>query len=73
MPAIMISVFVAFTLGGSLAIKIMGFTLAVAVLIDATLVRMITGPALLQLAGDWNWWPWGLAESKVSAADELSS
>jgi uncharacterized membrane protein YdfJ with MMPL/SSD domain len=29
-------------------------------LIDATVVRMIVGPALLQLAGDWNWWPLGL-------------
>ena len=31
-----------------------------AVLIDATVVRMVVGPALLQLAGDWNWWPFGL-------------
>jgi RND superfamily putative drug exporter len=38
-----------------------GFTMAVAVLIDATLVRIVIGPALLRLAGDWNWWPWGLA------------
>jgi len=66
--AIMISVFAAFTLGGFLAIKMMGFTLAVAVLIDATLVRMIIGPALLQLAGDWNWWPWGLAGSNSGGA-----
>ena len=35
----------------------LGFALAVAVLIDATLVRMVIGPALLQLAGRWNWWP----------------
>lgn len=66
--AIMISVFAAFTLGGFLAIKMMGFTLAVAVLIDATLVRMVIGPALLQLAGDWNWWPWGLAGSGAGGA-----
>jgi RND superfamily putative drug exporter len=39
----------------------LGFTLAVAVLIDATLVRMVIGPALLRLGGGWNWWPWGLA------------
>jgi putative drug exporter of the RND superfamily len=68
--AIMISVFAAFTLGGFLAIKMMGFTLAVAVLIDATLVRMIIGPALLQLAGDWNWWPWGLAGSNAAHSSD---
>ena len=58
--AIMIVVFAGFTLGDFLVIKMLGFTLAVAVLIDATLVRMVIGPALLSLAGDWNWWPWGL-------------
>ena len=58
--AIMIAVFTAFTLGGFLVVQMLGFTLAVAVLIDATVVRMIVGPALLQLAGDWNWWPLGL-------------
>jgi RND superfamily putative drug exporter len=59
--AIMVVVFAAFTLGQVLVIKMLGFTLAVAVLIDATLVRMVIGPALLSLGGDWNWWPWGLA------------
>ncbi|MDE1155256.1 MAG: MMPL family transporter [Acidobacteriaceae bacterium] len=58
--AIMIVVFAAFTFGGFLVVKMIGFTLAVAVLIDATIVRMVIGPALLRLAGDWNWWPGGL-------------
>jgi putative drug exporter of the RND superfamily len=58
--AIMIAVFVAFTVGGFLVVQMLGFTLAVAVFIDATVVRMIVGPALLKLAGDWNWWPFGL-------------
>jgi putative drug exporter of the RND superfamily len=58
--AIMITVFAGFTLGDFLVVKMVGFTLAVAVLMDATLVRMVIGPALLSLAGDWNWWPWGL-------------
>ena len=56
----MIAVFAAFTMGSFLVVKMLGFTLAVAVFIDATVVRMIVGPALLQLAGDWNWWPYGL-------------
>jgi RND superfamily putative drug exporter len=59
--AIMIVVFAAFTFGDFLVVKMIGFTLAVAVLIDATLVRIVIGPALLRLAGDWNWWPGGLA------------
>ena len=58
--AIMIVVFAAFTFGSFLVVKMIGFTLAVAVLIDATLVRIVIGPALLRLAGDWNWWPGGL-------------
>jgi len=58
--AIMIAVFTAFTMGGFLVVQMLGFTLAVAVFIDATVVRMIVGPALLKLAGDWNWWPLGL-------------
>jgi putative drug exporter of the RND superfamily len=63
--AIMIVVFAAFTFGGFLVVKMIGFTLAVAVLIDATIVRIIIGPALLRLAGDWNWWPGGLDKSKL--------
>ena len=59
--AIMLVVFAAFTLGEVLAIKMLGFALAVAVLIDVTLVRMVIGPSLLRLGGDWNWWPWGLS------------
>jgi RND superfamily putative drug exporter len=58
--AIMIVVFAAFTFGSFLVVKMIGFTLAVAVLIDATIVRTVIGPALLRLAGGWNWWPGGL-------------
>jgi RND superfamily putative drug exporter len=59
--AIMIVVFAAFTIGDFLVVKMIGFTLAIAVFIDATLVRIVIGPALLRIAGDWNWWPGGLA------------
>jgi len=62
--AIMIVVFAAFTFGSFLVVKMIGFTLAVAVLIDATLVRIVIGPALLRIAGDWNWWPGGLAKTR---------
>jgi RND superfamily putative drug exporter len=69
--AIMIVVFAAFTFGNFLVVKMIGFTLAVAVLIDATLVRIVIGPALLRIAGDWNWWPGGLAAARQSP--EVSS
>ena len=62
--AIMIAVFAAFTFGDFLVVKMIGFTLATAVLIDATLVRMVIGPALLAVAGDLNWWPGGLTKAR---------
>jgi RND superfamily putative drug exporter len=64
--AIMIVVFAAFTFGSLLVVKMIGFALAVAVLIDATLVRIVIGPALLRIAGDWNWWPGGLAAARTA-------
>ena len=53
----MIAVFGAFTLGGVLLTKMLGFALAVAVLLDGTIIRTAVGPALLRLAGRYNWWP----------------
>ena len=69
--AIMIAVFVAFTVGSFLVVQMLGFTLAVAVFIDATAVRIVVGPALLQLAGDWNWWPFGLHGAPATSEKEL--
>jgi RND superfamily putative drug exporter len=69
--AIMIAVFAAFTVGSFLVVQMLGFTLAVAVFIDATVVRMVVGPALLQLAGDWNWWPFGLHGAPATSEKEL--
>lgn len=71
--AIMIAVFAAFTMGGFLVVQMLGFTLAVAVFIDATVVRMVVGPALLRLAGDWNWWPFGLRGAGVGSEKEPAS
>jgi RND superfamily putative drug exporter len=68
--AIMIAVFTAFTVGSYLVVQMLGFTLAVAVFIDATVVRMVVGPALLQLAGDWNWWPFGLYGASEASESE---
>jgi RND superfamily putative drug exporter len=53
----MITVFAAFMLGDFVLIKILGLALSVAVLVDATVMRIAIGPALLKLGGKWNWWP----------------
>ncbi len=53
---IMISVFAAFVLGDDPVIKMFGLGLATAVLIDATIVRLVLVPATMNLLGDRNWW-----------------
>ena len=53
---IMFIVFSAFMFGRVVASKSIGLGLAVAVLLDATLVRLVMVPAFLKLAGKWNWW-----------------
>lgn len=54
--AIVIVVFVGFVAGELLVIKEVGFSLAVAVLIDATLVRLLLVPATMTILGRANWW-----------------
>ncbi len=54
--AIMVCVFGAFVLGPDRALKLFGFGMAVAVLVDATIVRLILVPATMELLGDKNWW-----------------
>ncbi|WP_034386202.1 MMPL family transporter [Deinococcus sp. YIM 77859] len=53
---IMFIVFCAFMAGRVVANKSIGLGLAVAVALDATLVRLVLVPAFLKLAGKWNWW-----------------
>src|SRR5215467_10115986 len=54
--AIMIVVFLSFVAGADVAVKQIGLGLAVAVLIDATLVRMVLVPGVMELLGKANWW-----------------
>jgi RND superfamily putative drug exporter len=54
--AIMIAIFSSFVLTRIPEIKQMGFGLAVAVLVDATIVRAALVPAFMRVAGRWNWW-----------------
>ena len=53
---VMVSVFLAFALADSVAIKSVGVGMAIAVLIDATIVRVLLVPATMRLLGRWNWW-----------------
>ena len=54
--AIMVGVFSAFALADILFIKAIGLGMALAVAIDATLVRALVVPATMRLLGDLNWW-----------------
>jgi RND superfamily putative drug exporter len=54
--AIMVGVFAAFGLAEILLIKAIGLGMALAVAIDATLVRALVVPATMRLLGKWNWW-----------------
>jgi RND superfamily putative drug exporter len=55
--ALLLSItFFAFATSGVTFIKLFGLGLAVAVLVDAFIVRSTLVPALMKLAGDWNWW-----------------
>ncbi|MGH2448009.1 MAG: MMPL family transporter [Chloroflexota bacterium] len=75
---IMIVVFGAFSFARLVVIKELGLGLAAAVLIDATLIRILLAPAMMRLIGRWNWWlPYRgfervekeeTADSKISAA-----
>jgi putative drug exporter of the RND superfamily len=54
--AIMFTVFIAFGLAEVVIIKAIGIGLAIAVAIDASIVRSLLVPAVMRLLGDWNWW-----------------
>jgi RND superfamily putative drug exporter len=54
--AIMVAVFMAFGLAEVVIIKAIGIGLAIAVAIDATVVRSLLVPAVMRLLGDLNWW-----------------
>ena len=57
---IMVAVFWGFAAGDLLPLQQMGFGLGIAILLDATIVRMVLVPALMRLLGKWNWYlpPW---------------
>jgi RND superfamily putative drug exporter len=54
--ALIVVVFLGFAAGELLTIKEVGVGMAIAVLLDATVVRMLLVPATMKLMGRWNWW-----------------
>jgi putative drug exporter of the RND superfamily len=54
--AIMVVVFLAFVFSSEVFLKLMGLGIATAILVDATIVRMVLAPAAMQLLGRANWW-----------------
>jgi RND superfamily putative drug exporter len=75
--ALIVVVFLGFAAGELLTIKEVGLGMAIAVVLDATVVRMLLVPATMKLMGRWNWWAppamrrfhdrFGLAEQRPPA------
>jgi RND superfamily putative drug exporter len=53
---IMVTVFSAFSLADTITIKSIGVGMAIAVALDATIIRVLLVPATMRLLGRWNWW-----------------
>ncbi|GAB0102912.1 MMPL family transporter [Nocardia sp. JMUB6875] len=73
--AIMVAVFASFLSADVLELKQIGFALAIAVAIDAVIVRLILVPAFMRLFGRWNWWlpTLGRQRKMASSATRMDS
>ncbi len=75
---LIVLVFAGFVAGEVVVLKQLGLGLALAVVVDATVVRSLLVPATMRLLGDWNWWApprlrrlhdrFGLAEAPAAQA-----
>jgi uncharacterized membrane protein YdfJ with MMPL/SSD domain len=65
---VMVAVFFAFVVAGAPSLKELGSGLGVAILLDATLVRLLIVPAAMRLLGEWNWWLPGPLARRTPAA-----
>ena len=64
--AIMVAVFLGFATEVDVVVKMLGVGMAVAILLDATVVRMVLVPATMSLLGRWNWWVPALARPRAA-------
>ena len=71
--AIMVVVFMAFGLSSVVILKQIGLGLALAILLDATIVRALVVPSTMRLMGKWNWWTprWLGGYDKPKEIDEI--
>lgn len=69
--AIIIVVTGAFAFSSVVITKAVGLGLAVAVFVDATIIRILLVPATMRVLGDWNWWPGGRKSAFGSNARRL--
>ncbi len=67
--AIMVVVFLAFVASPEVFLKLFGIGLAAAIFLDATLVRMVLVPAVMQLLDNRNWWIPGWLERALPSID----
>ena len=78
---VMVTVFSAFALAEIITIKSLGVAMAIAVALDATVIRVLLVPATMRLLGRWNWWAPGplgrladrLGFSHVEAEDDAEA
>jgi RND superfamily putative drug exporter len=66
---LMIAVFGSFAFTGILPIQQLGFGLALAIALDATIIRLVVVPASMRLMGRWNWWMPGRRPAPPPAAE----
>lgn len=64
---LMVVVFIGFGTSEIPAVRVIGWGLAAAIVLDATLVRFMLLPATMALLREWNWWPGGSGRSEVDA------
>ncbi len=69
--AIIIVVTGAFSFTGIIITKAVGLGLAVAVFVDATIIRILLVPATMRILGDWNWWPGGRKRTFGSKSEKV--
>jgi RND superfamily putative drug exporter len=67
--AIMVVVFLSFVTSQEVFLKLFGIGLAAAIFLDATVVRMVLVPAVMQLLGKWNWWIPSWLERRLPSLD----
>jgi RND superfamily putative drug exporter len=70
---IMVVVFGTFATGNLISLKLIGLGLAISILLDATVIRLLLAPALMRILGKWNWWAPSFAKRLTLGGEETDS